>query len=78
MRVLEGRFSGRPLAWDVAYFDPPCAADYSAAPELFAGGRVFKRRGGGVLVVEHTSEKRLPERSGCSVAVAATGSATRA
>ena len=51
------------LAWDVAFFDPPYAADYTAALELFAGGRVFKRRGG-VLVVEHPSGKRLPERIG--------------
>ena len=51
------------LAWDVAFFDPPYAADYTAALELFAGGRVFKRRGG-VLVVEHPAEKRLPERVG--------------
>ena len=51
------------LAWDVAFFDPPYAADYAAALELFGGGRVFKRRGG-ILVVEHPAGKRLPERIG--------------
>ena len=51
------------LAWDVAFYDPPYAADYAAVLELFGGGRVFKRRGG-VLVVEHPAEKRLPERIG--------------
>lgn len=51
------------LAWDVAFYDPPYSADYAAALELFGGGRVFKRRGG-VLVVEHPATKRLPERIG--------------
>ena len=51
------------LAWDVAFFDPPYSADYAAVLELFGGGRVFKRRGG-VLVVEHPSGKRLPESVG--------------
>lgn len=49
------------LAWDVAFFDPPYSADYSAVLEMFGGGRIFKRRGG-VLVVEHPAEKRLPEK----------------
>ena len=51
------------LSWDVAFFDPPYATDYTAALDLFGGGRVFKRRGG-VLCVEHNFEKRLPERIG--------------
>jgi 16S rRNA (guanine(966)-N(2))-methyltransferase RsmD len=51
------------LAWDVSFFDPPYSADYASVLELFGGGRVFKRRGG-VLVVEHPAEKRLPERLG--------------
>ena len=51
------------LAWDVAYFDPPYAVDYSAPLELFGEGQVFKRPGG-VLVVEHHPAKKLPERVG--------------
>jgi 16S rRNA (guanine966-N2)-methyltransferase len=50
-------------SWDVAFFDPPYAMDYSAVLELFAQGRVFKRRGG-VLIVEHHSGRKLPETLG--------------
>jgi 16S rRNA (guanine(966)-N(2))-methyltransferase RsmD len=54
---------GEGRRWDVAFYDPPYSADYRAVLELFGGGRVFKRRGG-VLVVEHPAQMRLPERVG--------------
>ena len=62
-KFLRVVVSDEALAWDVAFYDPPYSADYAAVLELFGGGRVFKRRGG-VLVVEHLVEKRLPERIG--------------
>jgi len=62
-KFLRAVIGDEALAWDVAFFDPPYSADYAAVLELFGGGRVFKRRGG-VLVVEHPAEKRLPERVG--------------
>lgn len=62
-KFLREIVSDETLAWDVAFFDPPYSADYAAVLELFGGGRVFKRRGG-VLVVEYPAEKRLPERIG--------------
>jgi 16S rRNA (guanine966-N2)-methyltransferase len=60
LRVVVGDES---LAWDLAFFDPPYSADYAPVLELFGGGRVFKRRGG-VLVVEHPPDKRMAERVG--------------
>jgi 16S rRNA (guanine(966)-N(2))-methyltransferase RsmD len=48
------------VAWDVAFFDPPYAMDYAPALELFGTGRVFKRKGG-ILVVEHHAGRKLPE-----------------
>jgi 16S rRNA (guanine(966)-N(2))-methyltransferase RsmD len=62
-KFLRAVVSDDALAWDVAFYDPPYSADYSAVLELFGGGRVFKRRGG-VLVVEHPAAKRLPDRIG--------------
>jgi len=50
-------------AWDVAFFDPPYSMDYAPALELFGSGRVFKRRGG-ILVVEHGVAKKFPESVG--------------
>lgn len=50
-------------AWDVAFFDPPYAMDYAPALELFGSGRVFKRKGG-ILVVEHQAARKFPETIG--------------
>ena len=62
-KFLRAVVSDEALSWDVAFYDPPYSADYTTALELFGGGRVFKRRGG-VLVVEHPAQMRLPERVG--------------
>ena len=50
-------------AWDVAFFDPPYSMDYAPALERFGTGRVFKRRGG-ILVVEHHAGRKLPDSIG--------------
>jgi 16S rRNA (guanine966-N2)-methyltransferase len=50
-------------AWDVAFFDPPYSMDYAPALELFGSGRVFKRKGG-ILVVEHQAGRKLPDAIG--------------
>jgi len=62
-KFLRAVVGDEALAWDVAFYDPPYTTDYAAVLDLFGGGRVFKRRGG-VLVVEHPEDKRLPERIG--------------
>ncbi|HEX8068849.1 MAG TPA: 16S rRNA (guanine(966)-N(2))-methyltransferase RsmD [Pyrinomonadaceae bacterium] len=53
------RRAGR--TWDVAYFDPPYAADYAPVLALFAAGAALRPRGG-TLVVEHHCEHALPAR----------------
>ena len=62
-KFLRAVVSDEALAWDVAFYDPPYLADHAPVLELFGGGRVFKRRGG-ILVVEHPSGRRLSERIG--------------
>ena len=51
------------LTWDVAFFDPPYAADYSPVLSFFGTGVALKRKRG-VLVVEHHCDNRLQEAVG--------------
>ena len=48
-------------AWDIAFFDPPYATDYTPVLNLFATGNLLKPRG--LLVVEHHC-KSQPEVGG--------------
>lgn len=59
-QFLRAASAAEDQAWDVAFFDPPYAMDYAPALELFGAGRVFKRKGG-ILVVEHHAGRKLPE-----------------
>jgi 16S rRNA (guanine966-N2)-methyltransferase len=49
--------------WDIAFFDPPYATDYTPVIEAFGTGLLLQPRGG-VLVAEHHGERRLPEIHG--------------
>jgi 16S rRNA (guanine(966)-N(2))-methyltransferase RsmD len=49
--------------WDIAFFDPPYAADYAPVLSFFGAGATLKRRSG-VLVVEHHCENRLQDTIG--------------
>ena len=49
--------------WDIAFFDPPYAADYAPMLTLFGEG-VALRRQGSVLVVEHYCENKLEDTVG--------------
>jgi 16S rRNA (guanine966-N2)-methyltransferase len=51
------------LMWDIAFFDPPYAADYAPVLSFFAAGATLKRKTG-VLVVEHHCENRLQDKIG--------------
>ncbi len=51
------------LMWDIAFFDPPYAADYAPVLSFFGTGATLKRKSG-VLVVEHHCENRLQETVG--------------
>lgn len=48
-------------AWDIAYFDPPYATDYTPIIALFANGNLLNPRG--LLVAEHDCQ-RQPEAEG--------------
>jgi 16S rRNA (guanine966-N2)-methyltransferase len=51
------------LTWDIAFFDPPYAADYAPVLAFFAAGAALRSKKG-VLVVEHHCDNRLPETAG--------------
>ncbi len=51
------------LMWDIAFFDPPYAADYAPVLAFFGAGATLKRKSG-VLVVEHHCENRLQDTVG--------------
>jgi 16S rRNA (guanine(966)-N(2))-methyltransferase RsmD len=48
-------------SWDIAYFDPPYATDYTPVLTLFATGSLLKPHG--ILAVEHSCKKQ-PEAGG--------------
>jgi 16S rRNA (guanine966-N2)-methyltransferase len=49
--------------WDIAFFDPPYATDYTPVLAHFSAGATLRRKGS-VLVVEHHCERRLAARLG--------------
>lgn len=59
-------FSGRkhPEGWDIAFFDPPYAMDYSIVLNGFGAGESTLLREGGVLVAEHHLKNPLPDAAG--------------
>ena len=50
-------------AWDIAFLDPPYAADYAPVLKLFGQGLALARSQG-VLVVEHYCENKLEDLVG--------------
>jgi 16S rRNA (guanine966-N2)-methyltransferase len=56
------KMSKRRRFWDVVYFDPPYDSNYDEALKYFARGVTVKPNG--VLVIEHHSDKFLPEKIG--------------
>jgi 16S rRNA (guanine(966)-N(2))-methyltransferase RsmD len=51
-------------AWDVAFFDPPYAIDYTPTLEAFGTQTDALLREGGVLVVEHHHKNELKDAVG--------------
>ncbi|MCA1593885.1 MAG: 16S rRNA (guanine(966)-N(2))-methyltransferase RsmD [Acidobacteria bacterium] len=49
--------------WDVAFFDPPYASDYTEVLALFGAGAMLRRKGG-ILVVEHLHCNTLSDALG--------------
>ena len=49
--------------WDIAFFDPPYAADYAPVLSFFGAGAALKRKRG-VLVIEHHCDNRLQDTVG--------------
>jgi 16S rRNA (guanine966-N2)-methyltransferase len=49
-------------AWDIVYYDPPYADDYSSVLGLFTD-QLQLLASSGVLIVEHDRRKQLPEAS---------------
>jgi 16S rRNA (guanine966-N2)-methyltransferase len=60
LRLSAGALGRR---WDIAFFDPPYAADYAPVLSIFGAGAALERKRG-VLVVEHHCENRLAETFG--------------
>jgi 16S rRNA (guanine966-N2)-methyltransferase len=54
--------SGKP--WDIVFFDPPYAVNYSPILETFGAHSAVLLAGGGILIVEHHHKKELPEALG--------------
>jgi 16S rRNA G966 N2-methylase RsmD len=49
--------------WDISFFDPPYATDYTPVLAHFAAGTPLRRKGG-ILVVEHQCEHKLADTLG--------------
>ncbi|MDT5121897.1 MAG: rRNA (guanine966-N2)-methyltransferase [Acidobacteriota bacterium] len=49
--------------WDMAFFDPPYAADYTPVLKFFGTGAALKHKSG-VLIVEHHCENHLQDTIG--------------
>src|SRR5437764_11601118 len=49
--------------WDMAFFDPPYAADYTPVLKFFGTGAALKHKSG-ILIVEHHCEKPLQDTVG--------------
>jgi 16S rRNA (guanine(966)-N(2))-methyltransferase RsmD len=50
--------------WDIAYFDPPYAIDYTPVLQLFAAGGLLNRRG--FLIVEHHCQQQPEVEGACA------------
>ncbi|MGB7922627.1 MAG: 16S rRNA (guanine(966)-N(2))-methyltransferase RsmD [Pyrinomonadaceae bacterium] len=62
--VFLSSVASRPdLSWEIAFFDPPYAADYAPVLALFGTGAALRQRGG-VLVVEHYYDNKLEDAAG--------------
>ena len=57
------REGARNNTWDIAFFDPPYAADYAPVLTLFGKGLALKGQRG-VLVIEHYCENKLEDAVG--------------
>ena len=56
------RMAKRKRQWDIVYFDPPYDTNYEEVMDFFSRGAIL--RPGGLLLVEHSSAKEVPERFG--------------
>jgi 16S rRNA (guanine966-N2)-methyltransferase len=56
------RADARGLSWDIAFFDPPYAMDYSPVLSAFGAGTLLAD--GGVLIVEHHHKNELRDEVG--------------
>ncbi|MBD0370919.1 MAG: 16S rRNA (guanine(966)-N(2))-methyltransferase RsmD [Pyrinomonadaceae bacterium] len=63
LHFLRRALVQRERIWDVAFFDPPYTTPYAPVLDAFALEPLLKPKGG-VLVVEHHYENRLPETTG--------------
>jgi 16S rRNA (guanine(966)-N(2))-methyltransferase RsmD len=63
IEFLRDTMMSESLMWDIAFFDPPYAADYAPVLSFFGAGAALKRKSG-VLVVEHHCENRLQDTIG--------------
>jgi 16S rRNA (guanine(966)-N(2))-methyltransferase RsmD len=63
IEFLRRTMTSESLMWDVAFFDPPYAADYAPVLSFFGAGASLKRKKG-VLVVEHHCDNRLQDTIG--------------
>ena len=61
LKFLRGAIERNACAWDIAYFDPPYAIDYTPVLTLFATTKLLNPRG--LLVAEHHCG-RQPEAGG--------------
>jgi 16S rRNA (guanine966-N2)-methyltransferase len=59
-------FTGRahPIGWDIAFFDPPYASDYTPVLFDFGSDESSLLRDDGVLVAEHHLKNALPDAVG--------------
>jgi 16S rRNA (guanine(966)-N(2))-methyltransferase RsmD len=66
-RTIEGHgedWRGGTEAWDIVFFDPPYATDYTPILEAFGEHTSALLREGGVLVVEHHHKNNLKDALG--------------
>ena len=54
--------SGKP--WDIAFFDPPYATDYSSILDIFGTRSSSLLTAKGLVIVEHHRKTNLPEETG--------------
>ncbi len=66
LALTAENFAGRahPTGWDIVYFDPPYALDYSLVLHEFGHAKSSLLREGGLLIVEHHGKNPLPDERG--------------